>query len=125
MDEVIGFIHDLVVNVCKVLAMIVILVGISKALIVYVKDIMFARKSHSAFQESRMEIGHSFSLGLAFLVGASILQTIIAPTWDDIGKLAAIITIRTVLNFFMTKDVENIFANGTNDNSKDNIDEKK
>jgi uncharacterized membrane protein len=44
-------------------------------------------------------------LGLAFLIGASILKTIIAPTWNDIGQLAAIIGIRTALNYFLLKDV--------------------
>jgi len=119
MNEAINFINDVIVNVCQVLAMIVILMGISKALLVYAKDIMFAKKSYSAFQETRMEIGHSFSLGLAFLIGASILKTIIAPTWDDIGKLAAIIAIRTALNFFLTKDVENIFDNEKNGSIRD------
>lgn len=109
MEDVISFLNDLVVNVCQILAMIVILMGISKSLIIYVKDVMLAKKSYAALQESRLEIGHSFSLGLAFLIGASILKTIIAPTWDDIGKLAAIIAIRTVLNYFLLRDVKNIF----------------
>lgn len=78
-------------------------------MIIYVKDIMFTKESYEALQESRMEIGHSFSLGLAFLIGASILRTIIAPTWTDIGMLASIIAIRTALNFFLIRDVENIF----------------
>ena len=111
MEDVIGFINDLVVNVCQILAMIVILMGVSKALVIYVKDIMLAEKSYAALQESRLEIGHAFSLGLAFLIGASILKTIIAPTWDDIGKLAAIIAIRTALNYFLLKDVSDIFKN--------------
>ena len=78
-------------------------------MIIYVKDIMFTKESYEALQESSMEIGHSFSLGLAFLIGASILRTIIAPTWTDIGMLASIIAIRTALNFFLIRDVENIF----------------
>jgi uncharacterized membrane protein len=28
-----------------------------------------------------------------------------APTWDDISKLAVIATIRTMLNYFLTKDI--------------------
>ncbi len=119
MEEVISFINDLVVNVCQILAMIVILMGISKALIIYVKDIMLAKKSFAALQESRLEIGHAFSLGLAFLIGASILKTIIAPTWDDIGKLAAIIAIRTALNYFLLRDVQDIFKKKKDEPVKD------
>ena len=32
--------------------------------------------------------------------------TAISPTWDDVGKLAAIAAIRTALNFFLEKDIE-------------------
>ena len=119
MEKIIGFINDLVVNVSQILAMIVILIGISKALLIYFKDVMFARQSYEALQESRLEIGHAFSLGLAFLIGASILKTIIAPTWDDIGKLAAIIAIRTALNFFLLRDVKDIFNKKNSDPIKE------
>ena len=107
-DSIITFINDVTVNICQLLAMLVILTGIIKALIIYVKDVLFNKKAIEAIAESRLEIGHSFSLGLAFLIGASILKTIIAPTWNDIGQLAAIIGIRTALNYFLLKDVENI-----------------
>lgn len=45
-------------------------------------------------------------LALEFALGGDIIRTAIAPTWDDIGKLAAIATIRTVLNFFLERDIE-------------------
>ncbi len=119
MEEVINFINDLVVNVSQILAMIVILIGITKALIIYVKDILLEKKSYEALQESRLEVGHAFSLGLAFLIGASILKTIIAPTWDDIGKLAAIIAIRTALNYFLLRDVKDIFNKKNSEKAED------
>jgi uncharacterized membrane protein len=45
-------------------------------------------------------------LALEFALGADIVRTAIAPTWNDIGQLAAIAAIRTVLNFFLERDVE-------------------
>lgn len=109
MTDIVNHINNVIVYICHILAMIVILIGIFKALIIYVKDILLTKKSFSSLQESRLEIGHSFSLGLAFLIGASILKTILAPTWNDIGQLAAIIALRTALNFFLLKDVESLF----------------
>jgi uncharacterized membrane protein len=44
---------------------------------------------------------------LEFQVGADILSTAIAPSWEQIGKLAAIASIRTLLNYFLTKELEN------------------
>jgi uncharacterized membrane protein len=109
MTKIINTLNNVIVNICQILAMVVILTGIFKALIIYVKDILLTKKAFEAIQESRLEIGHAFSLGLAFLIGASILKTIAAPTWNDIGQLAAIIAIRTALNFFLLRDVENLF----------------
>ena len=45
-------------------------------------------------------------LGLQFALAADIVRSIIAPTWDDIGKLAAIAAIRTFLNYFLERDIE-------------------
>ena len=45
-------------------------------------------------------------LSLEFALAADIVQTAIAPTWDDIGQLAAIAAVRTFLNYFLERDVE-------------------
>jgi uncharacterized membrane protein len=45
-------------------------------------------------------------LALELALAADIVRTAIAPTWSDIGQLAAIATIRTVLNYFLERDVE-------------------
>lgn len=114
MVEFIRHLNGFIVNICQILAMLVIFTGISKSLIIYVKDAFLGKRSFEALQESRLEIGHSFSLGLAFLIGASILNTTLAPNWDDIGKLAAIIAIRTALNYFLTKEVEKVTTQSNN-----------
>ncbi|KQY26133.1 hypothetical protein ASD21_19900 [Caulobacter sp. Root1455] len=45
-------------------------------------------------------------LALEFALAADIVRTAIAPTWDDIGRLAAIAFIRTGLNYFLERDME-------------------
>lgn len=45
-------------------------------------------------------------LSLEFALGADIVRTAIAPSWDDIGKLGAIAGIRTFLGFFLGRDLE-------------------
>jgi len=58
----------------------------------------------------RREIWRTFAvwilLALEFALGADIARTAIAPTWDEIGQLAAIAVIRTALNFFLERDLE-------------------
>ena len=45
-------------------------------------------------------------LGLEFELAADIIGTVISPTWQDLGELAAIALIRTFLNHFLEKDFE-------------------
>ena len=96
-----------VVSLCQLLALFVIVTGIIKALTIYCKHIFSNSRSALAFQASRLELGYSFSLGLSFLVGGSILKTTIAPSWNDIGQLAAIIALRTVLNYLLLQAIDN------------------
>lgn len=118
MQNFIKDINQIIINMCQLLSSVVILLGVIKASLIYAKNLLFREKSLDAIQESRLEIGHSFSLGLAFLIGASILKTIITPNWDDIGQLAAIIAIRTTLNHFLLKDLEDIFKNNNSPTDK-------
>jgi uncharacterized membrane protein len=55
----------------------------------------------------RLKLGRWLALALEFQLAADILKTAVAPTWDDIGKVAAIIVLRTALNFFLAREIEN------------------
>jgi uncharacterized membrane protein len=60
--------------------------------------------------QTRREVWTRFAgwivLALEFALAADIVRTAIAPTWDDIGRLAAIAVIRTGLNLFLERDIE-------------------
>jgi uncharacterized membrane protein len=55
--------------------------------------------------EVRLRLGRWLSLALEFELAADILRTAVAPTWDEIGKLAAIVVLRTLLNFFLEREI--------------------
>jgi len=44
--------------------------------------------------------------GLTFQLAADVVNTSFAPTWDEIGHLAAIAAIRTFLSYFLDREVE-------------------
>ena len=62
--------------------------------------------SHEAKEEVRLRLGRWLALALEFELGADILRTAIAPTWSEIGQLAAIAAVRTALNFFLQKEID-------------------
>ena len=42
---------------------------------------------------------------LTFQLAADVIESALTPSWDDIGRLAAIAVIRTFLNFFLERDL--------------------
>lgn len=56
--------------------------------------------------EIRLYLGRYLALGLEFQIGADILSTAVAPTLDAVLLLGAIVLIRTVLNYFLSKELE-------------------
>lgn len=43
---------------------------------------------------------------LTFQLAADIIESSIAATWESVGRLAAIALIRTFLNYFLERDVQ-------------------
>jgi uncharacterized membrane protein len=58
-----------------------------------------------SFNGIRLTLARFLALALEFQLGADILSTAIAPTWDQIGKLGAIAIIRTALNYFLMREM--------------------
>ncbi|HVF82956.1 MAG TPA: DUF1622 domain-containing protein [Sphingomicrobium sp.] len=64
-------------------------------------------KHHLSEKEDvRLRLGRWLAVALEFLLAADILRTAVAPTWEEIGKLAAIAALRTLLNYFLQKEID-------------------
>jgi uncharacterized membrane protein len=64
-------------------------------------------RSHGAQPEPvRLQLGRWMLLGLEFLLAADILRTTVSPTWNGLGQLAVVVIIRTVLDYFLARDIE-------------------
>ena len=57
-------------------------------------------------KEVWLRFGVWLLLGLEFELAADVVRTALSPTWQDIGQLGAIAVIRTFLNFFLERDLE-------------------
>jgi len=58
------------------------------------------------YEHVRLTLGRFLALGIEFQLAADILKTAVSPSFDDIGMLAAIVAIRTVLNYFLAQEIE-------------------
>jgi len=64
------------------------------------------RKLFHKRREVFLRFGVWLLLALEFELAADIVRSAISPSWSDIGQLGAIAAIRTVLNYFLEKDIK-------------------
>ena len=57
-------------------------------------------------ERARLQLAQSLALGLEFLLAADIMRTAVAPSWHEIGQVAAIAALRTALNFFIQREID-------------------
>ena len=67
-----------------------------------------SKKVNITAEEARVKFGSSVAVALELLLGADVLATAVAPSWNDIGKLASIATIRTILNYFLERELKHM-----------------
>ncbi len=102
--------------VAEGIAALFILAGMAMGATDYVRYGLLAGRPKLAIAKIRNDVGHMLSLALEFLIGADILKTAVSPSWTDIGQLAAIVGIRTILNFFLMQELQHF---GTGEDAQD------
>lgn len=107
MEELAKHITINVSHAVEILAAIMIGIAVVKVLYNYLSFLYGSRKSISK-EAIRVQFGSSVAVALELLLGADVLATAVAPSWDDIGKLAAIAILRTALNYFLGKELKEI-----------------
>jgi uncharacterized membrane protein len=83
---------------------VIISIGVVLAFVQFVKVFIASQPEH--YTKIRLLLARYLALALEFQLGADILSTAISPSWDQIGKLGAIAVIRTALNYFLSREME-------------------
>ena len=104
-EEVLREWVDLLVRLVEAAGAIIIFVGAVLAAIAFARAALVSRCT-TQFVRVRLRLGRYLALGLEFQLASDVLSTAVAPTFEEIGKLAAIAAIRTVLNYFLDKEIE-------------------
>ena len=110
MEEFVKMITLYLARLVEIGAALIIGIASVKALFRYVV-VIFQTDKQFPKNEIRLSLGRSLALALEFLLGADILKTAVAPTWNDIGQLAAIAVLRTGLNYFLDRELNHAEQN--------------
>ena len=89
--------------VVETMSAVVIAAGVGMAIYDFARA--FALRQPEGYGEVRQTLARYLALALELQLGADILSTAIAPSWDQIGKLGAIAVIRTGLNYFLIREI--------------------
>lgn len=90
-----------------VMVLAIIVVGTVEAFVNGLQVMLTSRSGHER-RDVWLRYGRWLVAGLTFQLAGDIIETAIAPTWEDIGRLAAIAVIRTFLNFFLERDLADL-----------------
>jgi len=105
MNDWLAIIVTHVVTIIQVMALLVVTFGTLQAFAHSVRAMLRPSPGGRDFQEGYIRFARWLIAGLTFQLAADIVQTAFAPSWDELGQLAAIAAIRAFINFFLEHDL--------------------
>ena len=107
MEEIAKTITIIISHTLEIISALVIAAALLKLVFSNFQTFLKSTNGLSAM-DARVTFGSAVAVSLELLLGADVLATAVAPSWDDIGKLAAIAVLRTALNYFLSKELKEI-----------------
>jgi uncharacterized membrane protein len=104
MEEWLHLVTKDIVIVIDAMALIIIVIGTVEAFFTGLRG-AFPAPAHSRFRAILVRYGRWLVAGLTFQLAADIIETSVAPSWQEVGQLGAIAVIRTFLNYFLERDL--------------------
>ena len=105
MKEWIAFLTDNAVVAIDAMAVLLIVAGTIEMFIACVHSILAPSPTGRDIRDGYLRYARWLMAGLTFQLANDIIISARAPSWDDMGRLAAIAFIRTFLNFFIERDI--------------------
>jgi uncharacterized membrane protein len=106
LEELVATVIDVLVPFIELSGALIIVWGVLRTFVRHLRSSFSLDPQH--VRDLRLQLVQSLVLGLEYQVAADVLRTAHAPTWTDIGKLAALIVIRTVLNYLLEREAQHL-----------------
>ena len=104
MEELLVDVVGVLVTIVEACGATVIVIGAVWAFARFVW-VGLRRAGTAAFVPVRLTLGRFLALGLEFQLAGDVLRTAVAPSFRELGQLAAVAAIRTALNYFLSKEI--------------------
>ena len=107
MQEWLNVASEYSVTLIDTMALVVILYGSLEAFFSAIRARLTSETGNQR-REVWLRFARWLVAGLTFQLAADIIETSMTPTWDDIGRVAAIAVVRTFLNCFLERDLTEV-----------------
>ena len=107
MKEWLVIITEQAVVLIDAVALVVILFGTIEACFGALKSVLSSSSQHEK-REIWLRFARWLVVGLTFQLAADILETSSTTGWDSLIRLAVIAIVRTLLNYFLERDLSEI-----------------
>jgi uncharacterized membrane protein len=107
MKEWLVYATENAVIVIDALALAIVVIGTFEAFVMGFVTVLFSPTGHER-RDVWLRYARWLVAGLTFQLAADIIETSIAPTWEDIARVGIIALIRTFLNYFLERDLQEI-----------------
>lgn len=100
---------ELFILLLNILSILVLAWGVCLAGVDFFRSEFTAKDRVAAANDNnyiKNYLGSYILLSLEILIAADIIESIINPTFEDLLKVAALVVIRTVISYFLHKELE-------------------
>jgi uncharacterized membrane protein len=111
MHELLIDLVELIVPWIEMIGIAVVLWGATEGLLkllLRIKAALTRKVQLIPISHIRASIGEKTALGLDFFLAGDIIQTIMVPSWESLAILGGIVVIRTIIAFFLNKDLREL-----------------
>ncbi len=107
---VIEEIVQVLIFIFESIGVIVVVYGGLKAVYNFFKFEFFSKKTHreQSLEDLRVKFGQKILIALEFFVASDLIRLTISPTTEALIQLGGFVAIRTVLSYFLNREIREI-----------------
>ncbi|MHC5252758.1 DUF1622 domain-containing protein [Listeria kieliensis] len=97
------------VLILNLISILILVIGVSHVVWFLLSKLIQPGKKQDIVRANnsvKNKLGSYVLLSLEVLIAADIIETIVKPTFQDIMMLGLIVIIRTVISYFLTKEIK-------------------
>jgi uncharacterized membrane protein len=116
MQELLIKATEIGVLVIDAMALSIVLVSTTAAFVAVIRS-LFSAPTRQSRRRIWLQYARWLVAALTFQLAADIIESAIATDWDSLGHLAAMAVVRTFLDYFLERDMEDMRERGLADAS--------